>query len=57
MTAAEASNPERYRGHDLLGSPARDVNLPIFPSFKALSSLKLALNFIILNYNICTAKS
>lgn len=57
MRAAEASNLVRYLGQAPPGSPAIAANPPIFPCFKALSPLKLALNFIILNYNISTANS
>ena len=52
-----ASDLVKYLGQAPPGSPATAANLPIFPSFKALSPLKFALNFIILNYNISTANS
>ena len=51
------SNLAKHLGQPRPGSPAKDANLPVFASFKALSPLKLALNFIILNYNISTANS
>ena len=57
MRANAASDLAKYLGQAPHGSPATDANLPVFPSFKALSPLKLALNFIILNYNISTANS